>query len=393
MRILFYELKKIWSVKLLLVIGVLCSLFYYVFLSFHIDFFPNGHPHTEQFNYSVQLLEDYGPTLEEDEFAEFIPKTRKALLAQAEHYIKTMPIFAQAGIHSYADYEVIDAKGNASQLETDAIWALLGEECDYVRVKISALDNIERSYESYPNQITNYMTPRATSQREQARLAEIQGTEAYQNILDDTVFDNTVIYSRYLAVLTMLAVLIFVSPLLVTDRARKVHLLQYSTKRGRKILNHQLAAVLLSACLLTNLLLLAFGVIYSKNGTWLFWNQGLTSFLNFTGCFLFNMTYGQYIIAYIVLLNILSLGVATIAFVLSRYSQNLITLILKLIPTFALMCALCVGIFHLMFSSSNPLYYRTSVPGIEGIVCGLLFLVGLSGALHLMHREKRIDVV
>ncbi|HWQ41529.1 MAG TPA: hypothetical protein VN456_05780 [Desulfosporosinus sp.] len=45
-------------------------------------------------------------------------------------------------------------------------------------------------------------------------------------------------------------------------------------------MNKQLIAVILSAFLLTTALLMVFGAVYSTNGTWPFWNNGLTSFLN-----------------------------------------------------------------------------------------------------------------
>jgi hypothetical protein len=109
--------------------------------------------------------------------------------------------------------------------------------------------------------------------------------------------------------------------------------------------------VLLSAFLLTTLLLSVFGAIYGKNGTWVFFDSGLTSFLN-GFIFWFNVTYGQYVLLYAGLLYMLCLGAAALAFVLSRFSRNLITLILKLIPLFAALVFFCV--FGLNDMRSGP---------------------------------------
>lgn len=109
----------------------------------------------------------------------------------------------------------------------------------------------------------------AASQKEKDRLAAIRETEEYRNIMNEYVYENTVAYSVNLAILSVLAVLTLVSPLIVTDRARHGHLLQYTAKHGRK-------AVLLSAFMLTTLLLAVFGRIYGTNGTWVFWNSGLS---------------------------------------------------------------------------------------------------------------------
>jgi uncharacterized phage infection (PIP) family protein YhgE len=46
MRIVINEMKKIWNVRMFLIIVLICLLFYLLFMSFHIKFFPNGHPAT-----------------------------------------------------------------------------------------------------------------------------------------------------------------------------------------------------------------------------------------------------------------------------------------------------------------------------------------------------------
>jgi hypothetical protein len=100
-----------------------------------------------------------------------------------------------------------------------------------------------------------------------------------------------------------------------------VQLLQYTAKRGRELVKQQLIAILLSVFLLTTAVLFIFGAIYSTNGIWPFWNSCLTSFLSRSDTFfLFDMTYGQYVIAYAVMLYILCLGAAAVAFLLSRFS-------------------------------------------------------------------------
>jgi hypothetical protein len=61
MRIVINEMKKIWNVRMLLIIALICLLFYLPFMSFHIKYFPNGHPATEKVYYSIELLQRYGP--------------------------------------------------------------------------------------------------------------------------------------------------------------------------------------------------------------------------------------------------------------------------------------------------------------------------------------------
>jgi len=394
MRIFLYEMKKIWNIKLLVVIALLCALFYSIFMEAYIKYFSNGHSQTEEIAYSIEMTQRYGPTLEADEYSEFITTTREKLISEAETYIKNMRIFSEAGIHTFEDYEKIYNKRDRTALEEEATWTLLGEESNFVRFKLQAIGNIEARFYNYPEYALERLASKAKSDKGLARIREIQETEEYRNIMDGWVFDNTVSYTSNLAILAVLAVLIFVSPLVVSDRTRNVHLLQYTAKHGRRILKRQLIAVILSAFLLTTALILIFGTIYSSNGTWPFWNNGLTSFLNLkVDAFWFDITYGQYIIAYIVMLYMLCLSAAAIAFVLSRFSQNPVTLILKLIPVFAVLGVLGVSVYYCTFSFDNILSVATGIVGIEPIVCGIVLLAGLAAALFVVRREKRVEVV
>lgn len=391
MRMVWYELRKIWNSRILLVVALLCTLFYWLFMSFYIDFFPNGHPAIEEFEYSNELLDRYGPTLEEDEYVEFISANREKVIAEMERYIKSNPVFAKVGISSYEDYERVDKKQNPTEAETEALWTLFGKESNFVRFKLQTIEWIENQYREYPRYVSELMSE-ATNQKEIDRLNAILETKEYTNIMEWEVYENTVRYTVYLAILSILAVFVLVSPLIVTDRARNVHLLQYSSKHGRKILQKQLLAVLLSAFMLTTLLILIFGAIYSTNGTWVFWHSGMTSFLN-GPIFLFDITYGQYIVLYIVLLYTLCLGTAAMAFLFSRFSRNLITLILKLMPMFAVLTVLCLYVFNDPFSMNNSLYKALGMIGIEPLVCGGVFIVFLAVSLYFVRREKEVEVI
>ena len=391
MRMVWYELRKIWNSRILLVVALLCTLFYWLFMSFYIDFFPNGHPAIEEFEYSNELLDRYGPTLEEDEYVEFISANREKVIAEMERYIKSNPVFAKVGISSYEDYERVYKKQNPTEAETEALWTLFGKESNFVRFKLQTIEWIENQYRDYPRYVSELMSE-ATNQKEIDRLNAILETKEYTNIMEWEVYENTVGYTVYLAILSILAVFVLVSPLIVTDRARNVHLLQYSSKHGRKILQKQLLAVLLSAFMLTTLLILIFGAIYSTNGTWVFWHSGMTSFLN-GPIFLFDITYGQYIVLYIVLLYTLCLGTAAMAFLFSRFSRNLITLILKLMPMFAVLTVLCLYVFNDPFSMNNSLYKALGMIGIEPLVCGGVFIVFLAVSLYFVRREKEVEVI
>lgn len=85
------------------------------------------------------------------------------------------------------------------------------------------------------------------------------------------------------------------------------------------------------------------------------------------------------------------LGAASLAFVLSRFSRNLITLILKLIPLFAALAFICIFGLNGMFRLNSFFYRMTRIPGIEPAVCGLLCAAGMAVALLVVRRERKLD--
>ena len=190
----------------------------------------------------------------------------------------------------------------------------------------------------------------------------------------------------------MLAVLALISPLITNDRHRRLHYLQYSSKQGRKISRAQLAATLLSAFALTTLLILVFSGIFSQNGTVVFWNNPVWSDYNSSAATVFNLTYGEWLIITAVLMYALALGVSMFAFILSRFSGNLITLMMKLIPVFAVIAYLSVSVFNGLFSMGNTLYSLLRFFGTEIYVCAVVVVIALAAAVFVMRREKRVDV-
>jgi hypothetical protein len=390
MRLVFHEMKKIWNPGAILVTALVCTLFYWLFMSYFIDF-PQGHPRIEEVASSIELLERYGNTLEEHEYEAFVEETRQTLIAEMERHIDSLPVFADAGIFSYEDYERVRGKNVQTEAERAAVWTLLGSETGFVRFRMQALERIVNAHDGYLRYTLMHQLSQASRQRDIDRLNAVMETQEYRNIMDWNVYENTVDYTFCLAVMSVLAVLVLVSPLVVNDRIRNVHLLQYASKHGRNVLMTQLSAVLLSAFVLATVLLLVFGAIYGTNGTWVFRNSGLTSFLNMI-VFYGDITYGQYILIYVAMIYVLCLGTAALAFVLARFSRNLIALILNLLPAFAALVALCLFVFMHPFSMTNVLYRATGIPGIEPAACVLLLVVGLTASFWLVRREKGIDM-
>jgi hypothetical protein len=91
------------------------------------------------------------------------------------------------------------------------------------------------------------------------RYTQILETEEWRNIDNPVALDNLILYVSNLAVLCVLAVMLLVSPIVSTDRAKKVNQLQYASKTGRRVLRSQFWATVVSTFALSTLLLLFSG--------------------------------------------------------------------------------------------------------------------------------------
>jgi hypothetical protein len=86
----------------------------------------------------------------------------------------------------------------------------------------------------------------------------------------------------------------------------------------------------------------------------------------------------------------LALGTSLLAFVLSRLSQNLVSLLLKLLPTYIAAVALGFYVSDMMLGLS----YRSGLgnSNFELVLCALVFFVGLAACCITVRREKQADV-
>lgn len=394
MRVILNEIKKIWNFRILCILAVICVLFFIMLMEFEVTAYRKSHSNSESIFYCEELMRLYGPSITEEEMTEFVAEERERLLLEAEQYIREMPIFANVGIKSYEDLMVFrdSVDDEWTQEESDANDTLFRENCDYVGFRIQALEYLESCIGYLPRYVSGEWTYWNFNERDMERLREMVENGENLGIICVDTFDSTIRYTVRLAILLMLGTLVLVSPLLTSDRHSKIHYLQFSSRKGRKLIYGQLTAMVLSSVVLTTLMLLVFCGIFSLNGTGVFWNTYIGSDFNYMFP-VFRLTYGQYILIIIALMYILTMGTAMLAFVLSRFSHNLITLVIKLIPAFTMLAYLCVLIFDRIFHMGHTLYKLTQVVGTEAYICCIISAIALMAALWVSRREKRVDIV
>ena len=71
MRIIWNELKKIMTLKIMFLLVLVSIIFYQLFIMFDFEFFPNGRPAGDEFKVGEEMIVKYGQFMDEKEFDDF----------------------------------------------------------------------------------------------------------------------------------------------------------------------------------------------------------------------------------------------------------------------------------------------------------------------------------
>src|SRR5690625_5352728 len=100
MRILWNELKKILSWKILLLLAIVNSILYLMFIGFYIDYFPNGRPALDHYQISIEMLDKYGMDINDDEFEDF-KEIYAAEVRKVDAFLQTKSEYVDTGLGNY----------------------------------------------------------------------------------------------------------------------------------------------------------------------------------------------------------------------------------------------------------------------------------------------------
>ena len=103
MRLLAWELRKIWRPGILAAILLLGAVYYWMFPEFYIEYFCNGPASQAQFQLASEWVEKYGPTLEPEERAELDGQLAEEIAA-FDVQIAAIPETAAVGLTDYETF-------------------------------------------------------------------------------------------------------------------------------------------------------------------------------------------------------------------------------------------------------------------------------------------------
>lgn len=403
------ELKKIWKPKWVLILIFLGFIFYTMFLEFYIEYFPNGPQAMGIFQVSKRMVEQYGTSLSRTEIEELKAELPR-LYQEADQDIREFDLTRKHGLNSYEDYlSFCDAslqaleRGEAADKNTDYADSmriqqyLTSQETENISGRIYGAETLLQMYEAEEKRADSYRTvlikeeertEYSQKEYEHIRKTFYNQTEDWKNVLPIEVVETTASYFSYLLVWICLSICLLLSPLLVYDQISRMGAIQFSSKRGRKLLLIQFKAVMLSAFVLTTVNLLIFGGIFMKNGTNVFSSCKMYSFENTIFCWL-NWTYRAWCLALIGLSYLVAMGTAGIVFFLSGFSSNYIGMLLKLVPFFVITAILYPKLLYYAFYFNNFLYRILKIPYIEVIAAVVILLIGVGLGIYkfLLHQN------
>lgn len=397
MRLFWEEIKKIWRWPVVALILAANLLLFWMMFADQLDYSYNENGEQRVL---ADLLPLVGDTMEPEE----LPLAYEVLdryYADLTAIMNSDPAYAEAAFtdarqlvrSGYASVYVTDGETEEemkearerleAQFDSDISTGKYLEQSDYAYFKIQALSEFLREYEIFENKsgfeelftVRFYNVPTEPFEK----LAD---AEAHRNLFSGRSYHDTMAYILMCAMLSVVSIGILVLPYLTADNKNGMTQMQWSTKTGRRrTLKTQFAAVMLSAFALTlvqitvllGLFLTCRQEYFSLMDLHIFGLMGLGS----SRAILLNTTFGMFIVISLILYALLNFGATCVFFVLSQRNTNYVTELLYALPVAAVLAGAGIASFYEVFSAQNVLYRFVGVPGMEFVVIGIVFLIGI----------------
>ena len=340
MKIIINEIKKIFNLKMITLLIIGSAIFYQLFISFEIEFFPNGRPKLDIYNIMVQMIDNYGHEMDEIEFKNFKNIYEKKLI-EANNFLNTNKDFNAVGVYSYEDFLNEDSK----------VFSEEGNE-KFENVKRDYLNKEEGTIfwelQEFPKLIAfyedrdDYYSVSLDEEKYKQRINEIISNDENEAILPNIVFGNYNNIIMYVGLGIVIGIAFMLTPIFLRDKKDKLNYLQDSSKHGRKLFKSKLIAGIISALIITTIELVIYFVLYNGNNTTMFFESNINSVFN--NSFWFNITFIQYIILTVVGIYIISTITAFVSMFISNKVNNYISSIGIQVPTLFIIGGLTVGI-------------------------------------------------
>lgn len=381
MRILWNELKKILTWKILLLLAIVNSILFFLLIEFDIEYFPNGRPGLDSYQISVEMLDKYGVDIDEEELADF-KESYATEVKKVDAFLQTKSEYIEAGLGSYQDLNNSQAYDNSEELNA-LRWNLYDEEIGDTLWGLQAREYFIEWLE-YGEASLDGSFDRSISIEQQARIDELKQAKQFP-VFTGEVLTNYQDFISNVAIAIIISIIIAISPIYINDRSSKMLDMQYITKKGRNLYKVKVAAGIISTFIVITALLTIYINMYSLNNTSMFFDLPVHKFIGSLSWY--DPTFLQYIILTIVGVYILGFVTAFFAMSFSSIVPNYISIIGIQIPYVFLIISL--GLNYLISRIISIYLPEWLVPTSYSVLVlvSTLFIVGM------WKREKKRDIV
>ncbi|NGP46408.1 hypothetical protein G4V62_16170 [Bacillaceae bacterium SIJ1] len=378
MRLIFNEIKKILTWKMVLLLIVVNAALYFLFISFHIDNYPSGLSALESHQIGVEMVEKYGSEIDDEELADF-KEAYERRVAEADDYLQSREAFVNAGLDSYEDFK---NAGPENREQTELINQVMFEEQVDLFWELQERERLLDFHDGKEESLEADINRANPSQ--QVLLKKLQEKELYQ-VYPEAAIENYKHFITNVAIALVISVVIVVSPLYLYDRLRHMPELQYTSKKGRHLFKTKAAAGFLSSLIVTTGLFIVYYGIYATNGTSIFFDVSVHRFIG--GYSWYNLTFFQYIAVATMAVYVLGSVFALLAMSFSSMMQNYVSLIGIQTPMIAGL--MMFGLTYLVtdiISLYNPQW-------LAPVSYGLMMAISVAMFVIMWRREKIRDVL
>lgn len=404
MRILTKELRRLFDVRLIVILILFSIVYISIFLSIaRKDWNYSSSPYDVDFY--RELVACFGPELSIDEWDEFMA-VRQKLIDEFMDEVRKSPVMSKHGINTYEKYreernKIYELYGEDMTKEDKELYdelfriELNDEITCPLNFKLQAMnwicDDKEDGYiftdELNADNIIskNYVSKQSDNYK---RRYKFHMTADHISLIHESAINTVDGDFKWVIILSVIWCFVLIMPYQVSERLRCVRLVKLPTFTGRKIFDQQAVA---SGCsgMLTGIILCG---IYAL----LLWRKGAFDFLQCNISvhaleYWFDISYIQYLMIYALFIILGSVGAALLSYIVGRLSLNYIAGIGIAIPISVVYATVISMLGTAPFDMGYNIYQTWSVFRACGV--GLVSVFCVIVTCTMLHRDKVRDIL
>lgn len=328
------EFQKIWNLRsclLILVVGA-ALLYSWVAGQMQLRYLPLFE--TVELETCARLQEIYGNELDDLELEELraLYENEKQKLDQS--ILQAHPEIVDMGYSGYedflnmlSDYDVDEVEDEAEKESIQRAWDLYQQIGDEFAWKIETCNTYAALLER-KNFSSWHMVWSEDNKEIMNRIREIESRDTVSVLPDQVTMNMEYVMEAYSRI-TMYLILLLILPYLAMDNRRRVHSIVAATKTGRRLVIHQMKAMLLSVLLLLGVWNVLFYIVYRVMTPYEVYDQCLVPEL------WFDWTWPQYFWIRIGMLDAGAAAFAMVIFYLSSRCRTIVGTVAVALPCWA----------------------------------------------------------